>query len=72
VLLLPAAVQVKPHAIGLSVPVSDRYGEPVLARMWHACPGGTGRLSDGDRLLESPFTVSSTVPGPEYPARMVH
>ena len=36
---LPAIAHVRFRVVGLSVPVNDRYGGSVLARIWHGCHG---------------------------------
>jgi hypothetical protein len=41
----PATVQVRPRVVGLSVPLNDRRGRHVLARIWHGHAGSTKRLS---------------------------
>jgi hypothetical protein len=65
--LPPAATQVRPCVVGPSVPMNDRCGEPVLARIWHGrsrpSMRTTGRLvNDGQspRWLSCTCQISNT------------
>ncbi len=55
---LSAAAQVKSRVLGLSVPVNDRYGGSVLARIWHGCHRAGLSASAGQTSVNPCFAKS--------------